>query len=119
MRFGLARRLLGAVTGQDIKAPDLARQLDYGEKAAYRWESGEDRPRDATVDELAKICQEAGLPITASWLERGGTELPPIQIPAAALAPKAIAETTEKLSTRETPRRRLKTPPKKRRASGE
>ena len=91
MRFGLARRLLGAVTGEDIKAPDLARMLDYADKAAYRWESGEDRPRDATVDEFAKICQAAGLPITASWLERGETELPPIIIPAAALTPPVVA----------------------------
>lgn len=90
IRFGLARRLLGAVRGEDILAPDMARMLDYGSKAAYRWESGEDRPRDATVDEFAKICREAGLPITASWLERGETELPPIIIPESALSPKTV-----------------------------
>lgn len=95
MRFALARRLLGAVTGRDLLAPDIARGLDYGEKAAYRWESGEDRPRAAAVERFASMCQEAGLPITAGWLERGETELPPIVIPAGALFPSAEDEERE------------------------
>jgi transcriptional regulator with XRE-family HTH domain len=88
LRFGLARRLLGTVTGEDILPPELARRLDKKPKAAYRWETGEDRPRADTVKQLAEMCQEAGLPITAGWLERGETELPAISIPASALEPK-------------------------------
>lgn len=87
-RFGLARRLLGAVTGEDILPPELARRLEKKPKAAYRWETGEDRPRSDTVQRLALMCQEAGLPITAGWLERGEIDLPAIVIPAKALVPK-------------------------------
>jgi transcriptional regulator with XRE-family HTH domain len=88
MRFGLARRLLGAVTGEDILPPELARRLAKKPNAVYRWETGEDRPRQDTVAELAEMCQRAGLPITAGWLERGETVLGSISIPAAALIPK-------------------------------
>lgn len=91
MRFGLARRLLGAATGEDILPPELARRLAKKPNAVYRWETGEDRPRQDTVAELADMCQRAGLPITAGWLERGETGLLPIEIPALALEPKAAA----------------------------
>lgn len=90
MRFGLARRLLGAARGEDILPPELARRLAKKPNAAYRWETGEDRPRVGTVEELAKMCQEAGLPITAGWLERGEAELPAISIPAGALRPRPV-----------------------------
>lgn len=94
MRFGLARRLLAAVSGEDIRAPDLSRRLNYGSKAAYRWESGEDRPRDKTVEELADLCQAKGLNwITAAWLERGAGEIAPVVIPASALAVDQPKET--------------------------
>ena len=92
MRFGLARRLLGAASGEDVLVPTLARRLDKRPKAVYKWESGHARPREETVEELAAMCQQVGLPITAGWLERGGTALDPIVIPAEALAPKAQAK---------------------------
>lgn len=89
MRFGLARRLLGVVEGRDILPPELARRLNKKQpNAVYRWEAGEDRPRQDTVMELAAMCQRAGLPITAGWLERGEAALQPIIIPAEALIPK-------------------------------
>lgn len=88
MRFGLARRLLGAATGEDILPPELARRLEKKPNAVYRWETGEDRPRQDTVEALAAMCQRVGLPISAGWLERGETELPLIGIPAGALLPK-------------------------------
>jgi transcriptional regulator with XRE-family HTH domain len=118
MRFGLARRLLGAFRGDDILPPDLARLLGKGNNAVYRWESGEDRPRDDAVEAFATLCREVGLPITAGWLERGEAQLPPLQVPAGALAPKPIAKPAEKLLTTDARQRRLKTPRKTRRASG-
>lgn len=125
MRFGLARRLLAACEGRDILAPDLSRRLKKGDKAAYRWESGEDRPRDKTVEAFATICQAAGLPITASWLERGETDLPLIAIPAAALVPPPLPEKPEESVfrrdkvKREPPRQRKKHVPAKKQAGGQ
>jgi hypothetical protein len=108
MRFGLARRLLGAATGHDLLAPDLARSLDYRPKAAYRWESGEDRPRPDTVERFAAMCRRAGLPITAGWLERGETQLGAIVIPPEALVPKPLPK--PKPPHREAPLRRKRIP---------
>lgn len=92
MRFGLARRLLAAFEGVDIPPPALAKRLLTDKKQVYRWESGENLPRDQTARELASLCQRAGVPITVGWLERGESDLPPIVIPSSALSPVAVAE---------------------------
>lgn len=62
LRFGLARRLLGAATGEDVLPPELARRLQKKPKAVYRWETGERLPRTGTVEQLAALCQQARAP---------------------------------------------------------
>lgn len=110
LRFGLVRRLLGAVEGEDLLAPEFARRLGKRPKTVYQWESGKDRPRVRTVEEVAKLCQAAGLPITAGWLERGESHLPPIIIPPAALVPSK-----RRLPVEKTQHERTKHPSRKKR----
>ena len=71
-RIALVRRLLGTAIGQDLTPPKFAQLLGYKPNAAYRWETGEDRPREGAVDKMQELCRQVGIPITASWIERGG-----------------------------------------------
>lgn len=93
-RFGLVRRLLAAFEGRDLPAPAFAARLGKDKKQVYRWESGEDKPREDTVDKIVEMCAAVGLPITAEWIERGrggAAALGDLRVPDSALAPIAVA----------------------------
>jgi hypothetical protein len=95
-RFGLVRRLIGAFEGRDLPPPAFAARLKKDKKQVYRWERGEDKPREDTVDKIVEMCVAAGLPtITAEWLERGRgsvAALGELRVPDSALAPAAAAD---------------------------
>lgn len=104
-RFALARRLLGAFLGEDLPAPALAKRLGKDKKQVYRYERGDDRAPEATVDAFVALLQRSGLPITASWLERGEADLPPLVVPGSALV--------EVRRTRPSPKRPVPSPAQK------
>jgi hypothetical protein len=120
-RLGLVRRLLAAFEGKDLPAPVYAARLDRDKKAVYRYERGEILPPQGTVDKIVEMCVAAGLPmITAEWIERGrggAAALGELRVPDSALVP--TMEATEKFPAADTPRRRIRTPRKTRRVSGE
>jgi len=117
---------LGALRGEDLPAPALALKLGKDKKQVYRYERGDDRASEGTVDVFVGLCRAVGLPITASWLERGETELPPIVVPASALAAPMEAVSPPAIVAhspiRETRKRKVLSPAQKaaqaRKASG-
>lgn len=78
-RLAQARRLLGVVLQRDVTQSVAAEMVGTTGASWSRWESEKDRPKHENLMAFVRILAEYGLPeITASWLEFGEGQGPPV-----------------------------------------
>jgi hypothetical protein len=78
-RLAYARRLLGAALNQELGRGPAAALIGTTGTTWGRWETNDDRFRDATLQEIVKLFHDAGLEwVTPAWLDHGYGEAPVI-----------------------------------------
>jgi hypothetical protein len=81
-RLAYARRLLGAVRGEDLSKEAAGKLVGSNGQTWGRWEDNEDRFRDKTLEKLVKLFRDAGLEwVTPAWLDHGYGDAPAIVLP--------------------------------------
>lgn len=78
-RLAQARRLWAVVLGQDVSQVDAGAFVGVSGATWSRWETDTDNPRRASLEAIAEMSRELGLPgVTAGWLDYAEGEGPPI-----------------------------------------